>query len=91
MAQVNIFEMGVLNGNKPVRQSNFNAKQAKTASPSNPFAGGTRYITVSTDTLIYVNFGPPGTTATTVTDYPIYANSKEDFEVVPGQIMAWTT
>lgn len=91
MAQINIFEMGSLDGKKPVVKVPWNAQQAKTASPSSAFAGGTRFARVQTDTTIYVKFGPAGTTATTVTDYKIAANTSDDFEVEPGQIMAWTT
>lgn len=88
MAQVNIFEMGDLNHSKPVRRIPFNASQALSSSPSAAFAGGTRYITVQTDTTIYVKIG---SSATTLTDYRINANDERDFEVDPGQKLYWTT
>lgn len=88
MAQVNIFEMVDLNHHQPVRRVRFNAKQAMTSSPSAAFKGGTRFITIQTDTTIYVNFG---SAATTVTDYRINANDERDFEVDAADTLYWTT
>lgn len=85
---VNIFEMGDLNHSKPVRRVRWVAKQNSTSSPSLAFNASTRYITVQTDTAVYINFG---SSATTVTDFKVNPGDTHDFEVEPGDKLYWTT